>query len=337
MVLFQIISLIPIFSFFLGDLEDLKLKVLICLVIFCLQLLFSKKQVKKNAHEKITELNTIFESSNTGLQFPVEIIWRCLQGKYAAIQTDSQTNLRHNVAIQTDSQNHIKENTVVLSQNHITIFEAALSLTCILEYLSAEICEISGNVARDHKVSRITSKHIQIALRNDEDFKKLGSSELLPKMRSFVIEELTIDDDDSDFHPEDKHLEEEKTGTEGEKKQDDNVDGLIAKVESFESFLYKVLKQLHPNANATFSKRGISVVNSLINESLQHIISEAEKSATMKKKKSDLSYDDIETATRSLLSGELEKYAISNMTKTLNRYQGLWIKLKGKNLKVDKF
>jgi C-terminus of histone H2A/Core histone H2A/H2B/H3/H4 len=48
-------------------------------------------------------------------------------------------------------------------------------LQAVMEYLAAEILELSGNAARDNKKSRIVPRHIQLAVRNDEELNKLLS------------------------------------------------------------------------------------------------------------------------------------------------------------------
>ena len=48
---------------------------------------------------------------------------------------------------------------------------ASFYLEAFLKFLSAEIFELTGNAAKDKKMTRIIPRHLQLAIRNDEDLK----------------------------------------------------------------------------------------------------------------------------------------------------------------------
>jgi len=69
---------------------------------------------------------------------------------------------------------------------------ASVYMTAALEYICAEVLELSGNCARDLKVPRITPRHIGLSIRGDEDLDKLfpgivASAGVIPHIHRSLI------------------------------------------------------------------------------------------------------------------------------------------------------
>eukprot|EP00831_Metopus_contortus_P076869 TRINITY_DN7121_c0_g1_i2.p3 TRINITY_DN7121_c0_g1~~TRINITY_DN7121_c0_g1_i2.p3 ORF type:complete len:104 (-),score=16.66 TRINITY_DN7121_c0_g1_i2:210-521(-) len=58
---------------------------------------------------------------------------------------------------------------------------AAVYLAAILEYLAAEVLELSGNAAADNRKKTITERHIMLAIRNDEELNNLCRGGIIPE------------------------------------------------------------------------------------------------------------------------------------------------------------
>ncbi|KAJ5152845.1 histone-fold-containing protein [Penicillium canariense] len=87
--------------------------------------------------------------------------------------------------------------------------------------------------------------------------------------------------------------------------------------ETYSSYIYKVLKQVHPDTG--ISTRAMSILNSFVNDIFERVATEASKLAAYNKK-STISSREIQTSVRLILPGELAKHAVSEGTKAVTKY-----------------
>merc|ERR1712029_1247508 len=87
--------------------------------------------------------------------------------------------------------------------------------------------------------------------------------------------------------------------------------------ESYAIYIYKVLKQVHPDTGV-YSK-AMSIMNSFVNDIFERIAAEASRLPHYNKR-STITSREIQTAVRLLLPGELAKHAVSEGTKAVTKY-----------------
>ena len=103
-----------------------------------------------------------------------------------------------------------------------------------------------------------------------------------------------------------------KKATDGKKKARKSK-----RTESYSSYIYKVLKQVHPETG--ISKKAMSIMNSFINDIFERVATEAGKLSRYNKK-ATLSSREVQTAVRLVLPGELAKHAVSEGTKAVTKF-----------------
>ena len=74
---------------------------------------------------------------------------------------------------------------------------APVYMAAVLEYLVAELLELSGNAAKDQKKTRISPRHIQLAIKNDEELNKfvgratISAGGVMPNIHAVLLNKST--------------------------------------------------------------------------------------------------------------------------------------------------
>ena len=87
--------------------------------------------------------------------------------------------------------------------------------------------------------------------------------------------------------------------------------------ESYKSYIFKVLKQVHPKMRV--SKKGIAIVNNFVTDTFEKIATEASKLCRIHKS-ATMASRDVQSAIRLVLPGELAKHAVSEGTKAMTKF-----------------
>ncbi|XP_050804084.1 histone H2B 8-like [Gopherus flavomarginatus] len=87
--------------------------------------------------------------------------------------------------------------------------------------------------------------------------------------------------------------------------------------ESYSIYMYKVLKQAHPDTG--ISSKAMGIMNAFVNDIFERITGEASHLAHYNKR-STVTSREIQTTVRLVLPGELAKHSVSEGTKAVTKY-----------------
>ncbi|XP_074290626.1 histone H2B.7-like [Silene latifolia] len=218
----------------------------------------------------------------------------------------------------------------VLKQVHpdIGISSKAMSImNSFINDIFEKLAQESSKLARYNKKPTITSREIQTAVRLvlPGELAKHAVSE-----GTKAVTKFTTDKKPAEKKPAEKAAAAEKAPAEkkpkagkklpkeagaaaGDKKKKRNKKS----VETYKIYIFKVLKQVHPDIG--ISSKAMSIMNSFINDIFEKLAQESSKLARYNKKPTITSRE-IQTAVRLVLPGELAKHAVSEGTKAVTKF-----------------
>jgi len=120
------------------------------------------------------------------------------------------------------------------------------------------------------------------------------------------------------FIGDDDHEETRKGADEGDGDKEEKGGGKQKRnYNSYSTFIYKVLKQVHPDTG--ISNKAMMIMNSFVSDIFDRIATEAGRLARYNRRQTITSRE-IQTAVRLILPGELAKHAVSEGTKAVTKY-----------------
>jgi len=183
---------------------------------------------------------------------------------------------------------------------------AAEYLTAVLQDVTAEILKLAIKAAHDDKKSRIVPRHVQQAVRDDEELYKLlggvtmASGGVLPNIQAV------------------KKTKREAVGP-GENRA---VKKARRKKESYSTYILKVMKQINPDVS--MSSNAMSIMNAFVIDIYHRLASAASLLYYQRRykegKEGYINYRDFQTAVFQIFPEELAKHADSAGTKAVTKY-----------------
>ncbi|XP_061974365.1 histone H2B-like [Populus nigra] len=217
----------------------------------------------------------------------------------------------------------------VLKQVHPDIGISSKAMGIMNSFINdifEKLAQESSRLARYNKKPTITSREIQTAVRLvlPGELAKHAVSEGTKAVTKFTTEKKPA----AEKAPAEKKPAAGKAPAEKKPRAEKKLPkegGAIDKkkkktkknVETYKIYIFKVLKQVHPDIG--ISSKAMGIMNSFINDIFEKLAQEASRLARYNKKPTITSRE-IQTAVRLVLPGELAKHAVSEGTKAVTKF-----------------
>ncbi|KAG5400715.1 hypothetical protein IGI04_015322 [Brassica rapa subsp. trilocularis] len=177
-----------------------------------------------------------------------------------------------------------------------------------------KLAQESSKLARYNKKPTITSREIQTAVRlvlPGELAKHAVSEGTKAAAEKKPAEKKPAEKSPAEKRPKAEKKISKEGGSDKKKKK------VKKSVETYKIYIFKVLKQVHPDIG--ISGKAMGIMNSFINDIFEKLAQESSKLARYNKKPTITSRE-IQTAVRLVLPGELAKHAVSEGTKAVTKF-----------------
>ncbi|XP_050139051.1 histone H2B-like [Malus sylvestris] len=220
----------------------------------------------------------------------------------------------------------------VLKQVHPDIGISSKAMGIMNSFINdifEKLAQESSRLARYNKKPTITSREIQTAVRLvlPGELAKHAVSEGTKAVTKFTTEKKPAEKKPAEEKKSavaekapaekkpkaGKKLPKEAGAAAGDKKKKRSKKS----VETYKIYIFKVLKQVHPDIG--ISSKAMGIMNSFINDIFEKLAQESSRLARYNKKPTITSRE-IQTAVRLVLPGELAKHAVSEGTKAVTKF-----------------